>query len=318
MKRLIASALIGLLAATLVVDADAQRRLGGGRNLGTQSPQVQRQAAPPQQAPQQAAPAQAAPAQQPAPAAKGAAAARPSPWKGALLGLAAGLGLAALASYFGFSETLTALLMAMVIGLAVVAVIGFVLRRMRAGGPQPAYSGAGGRADAGGIFTPEAQPAPLPMQRSALDAAGAARPGSAMDEFARAGAAPVAQAPWGVPANFDTVGFLGHAKEYFRKLQGAWDRGNLDDLEQFTTRDMFIALTHELRARGAGTRTEVVALDASLLGIESSAKEHLASVRFSGSLQVDGEIEQVDEVWNLSKPVDGSSGWLLAGIQQLS
>jgi predicted lipid-binding transport protein (Tim44 family) len=41
-------------------------------------------------------------------------------------------------------------------------------------------------------------------------------------------------------------------------------------------------------------------------------------VRFSGSLKVDDEIEQVDEVWNLSKPVDGSSGWLLAGIQQLS
>jgi predicted lipid-binding transport protein (Tim44 family) len=23
-----------------------------------------------------------------------------------------------------------------------------------------------------------------------------------------------------------------------------------------------------------------------------------------------------DEVWNLSKPVDGKTGWLLAGIQQ--
>ena len=45
--------LIGLavaaLAATLSLDAEAQRRFGGGGNLGRQSPQVQRQAAPPAQ-----------------------------------------------------------------------------------------------------------------------------------------------------------------------------------------------------------------------------------------------------------------------------
>ena len=138
-----------------------------------------------------------------------------------------------------------------------------------------------------------------------------------MDEFTR-GAAGGNKQPWGVPAGFETEAFLNHAKDYFRKLQEAWDRGDLAQLEEFTTNDMFVALTHELHARGKGTRTEVLTLDASLLGIESTPKEHVASVRFSGSLNVDGEIEQVDEVWNLSKPADGSAGWLLAGIQQLS
>src|SRR5512134_3845077 len=163
MKRFIAIALIGVFAATLAMDADAQRRLGGGRNLGQQSPQVQqRQATPPQQTAPQA----------------GMAAARPSPFKGALLGLAAGLGLAALASYFGFSETLTAILMALLIALVVMAVIGFVVRRMRGGAPQPAYSGAGGRAPP--TYAPETRPAPLPApaQRANLGAAAAgARPG---------------------------------------------------------------------------------------------------------------------------------------------
>jgi len=28
--------------------------------------------------------------------------------------------------------------------------------------------------------------------------------------------------------------------------------------------------------------------------------------------------ESFQEVWNLSKPVNGSSGWMLAGIQQLA
>ncbi|HYS14045.1 MAG TPA: Tim44-like domain-containing protein [Burkholderiaceae bacterium] len=317
MKRLITLVLIGVLAATVAVDADAQRRLGGGRNLGKQSPQVQqRQATPQQQTPTQ----EATPAQ---PAAAGAAAAAPrasSPWKGALLGIAAGLGIAALASYLGFGETLTAILMAAVIGFAVVALIGFVLRRMRGGTVQPAYGGAGARAGGGGMYAPEAQPAPLPApaQRSNLDLGAGARPGSAMDEFARGSPTAAAAQPWGVPGGFDTEGFLGHAKDYFRKLQSAWDRGSLAELEEFTTHDMFVALTHELRARGAATRTEVLTLEAALLGIESTPTEHLASVRFSGSLRVDGEIEQVDEVWNLSKPVDGSAGWLLAGIQQLS
>lgn len=320
MNRFIAAAVVGLLAATFAFDADAQRRLGGGRSLGRQSPQVQqRQAAPAQQAPQQAAPAQPAPAgqQQAAPAGpQGAAApAAASPWRGALLGLAAGLGLAALASHFGFSETLTAILMAALLGFGLMLVLAFVLRRSRGDSPQPAYGDArGGSAVA---YGPEAQPAPVPapLQRSALDLAAQARPGSAMDEFARAGAG---DAPWGVPPGFDKEGFLANAKSYFRKLQRAWDRGDLHELQEFTTEEMFAALMHERRAQTTHSKSEVRTLEATLLGIETSATDYLASVRFSGVLQADEESEQVDEVWNLSKPVDGKSGWLLAGIQQLS
>jgi len=35
-------------------------------------------------------------------------------------------------------------------------------------------------------------------------------------------------------------------------------------------------------------------------------------------LREDGTVlpKEFDEIWNLSKPVDGSTGWLLAGIQQ--
>ncbi|MCS7101020.1 MAG: Tim44-like domain-containing protein, partial [Burkholderiaceae bacterium] len=94
-------------------------------------------------------------------------------------------------------------------------------------------------------------------------------------------------------------------------------RGDLAELEEFTTQEMFVALTHELNARGAAPQVEVVTLEADLLGIETTAQEYVASVRFSGTLRVDGEIERVDEVWNLSKPVQGPGGWLLAGIQQL-
>ena len=53
---------------------------------------------------------------------------------------------------------------------------------------------------------------------------------------------------YGVPAGFDTKAFLDAAKSHYVKLQQAWDTGNLDELSEFTTNEMFIALTHELRA----------------------------------------------------------------------
>ena len=143
-----------------------------------------------------------------------------------------------------------------------------------------------------------------------------ARPGSAMDQFARAGAV-AGSTPWGIPAGFDSAGFLAAAKANYVKLQQAWDSGDLAELSEFTSNDMFITLTHELRARGGKSTTEVVTLDADLLGIESTADEHIASVKFDGTLKVDGEIERVSEVWNLAKPVRGG-GWVLAGIQQLA
>lgn len=136
-----------------------------------------------------------------------------------------------------------------------------------------------------------------------------------MDELLGSGA--TVSGPWGIPAGFDTQAFLANAKAHYAKLQQAWDSGNLEELSDFTSDEMFIALTHELRARGGQSRTEIVAIDAELLGIESSDHEYVASVKFEGTVRVDGESERVSEVWNLAKPVRGG-GWVLAGIQQLA
>lgn len=322
MKKLLAGLMIGALAASFTFDAEAQRRLGGGRSFGKQSPTVQqRQATPPAQTPQQG--TQAAPAQQPAASAAarpgaGPAAAARSPWRGALMGVAAGLGIAALASWLGFSETLAMIMTVLLIGLALMMIVGFVLRRMRPA-QQPAYGAAGAQRGPGtyanmGYETTPA-PAPTPVQRRIEPTVGG-RPGSAMDQFSRPGSDRVAT-QWGVPAGFDEQAFLAAAKGHYAKLQQAWDTGNLDELSEFTTNEMFIALTHELRARAGHSKTEVVSIEAELLGIESSADEHVASVKFNGTLRVDGQTEHVSEVWNLSKPVRGG-GWVLAGIQQLA
>src|ERR671912_754643 len=145
--KTLAALMIGLVAATFTFDADAQRRFGGGKNLGRQSaPVQQRQATPPQQQTPQAGNQQQAPAAAAAPRPGTPAAAPRSPWRGALMGLAAGLGIAALASYLGFGEALTMFLTVLLVGMVLLMIAGFVMRRLRGGTPQPAYGGGVGRA----------------------------------------------------------------------------------------------------------------------------------------------------------------------------
>jgi predicted lipid-binding transport protein (Tim44 family) len=105
----------------------------------------------------------------------------------------------------------------------------------------------------------------------------------------------------------------------FVRLQASFDAANLNDLREFTSPEMFAELKMQIDERqGASNRTEVVTLEAQLLGIESNSVEHVASVMFRGSLR-EGDVvmaKAFEEVWNLTKPAQGDSGWVLAGIQQ--
>ena len=126
----------------------------------------------------------------------------------------------------------------------------------------------------------------------------------------------VAQAPQ-VPAGFDTTGFLRAAKMNFIKLQVANDSGKLDEIREFTTHEMYDELRRDIE--GGPQQTDVIALNADLLELATERDKHWASVRFSGMVRETPGTEPVgfEEVWNLVKPADGSSGWLLAGIQQM-
>lgn len=115
----------------------------------------------------------------------------------------------------------------------------------------------------------------------------------------------------------DSEAFLRAAKTNFIKLQLANDAGAMQEIREFTTDDMFAELARE-RAE-PGQQTDVVSLDAQLLEVATEGDKHWASVRFSGLVRETRGAEPASfaEVWHLAKPVDGSSGWLLAGIQQM-
>jgi len=129
-----------------------------------------------------------------------------------------------------------------------------------------------------------------------------------------------AAAPWGVPSDFDKEAFLRHAKSNFIRLQAAWDKADVNDIREFTSPEVYAELRMQIQERGAQPDfTDVVTIDAELLGIETSVNDYLASVKFTGMIRSapGAAAEPFAEVWNMSKPVSGNSGWVLAGIQQL-
>jgi predicted lipid-binding transport protein (Tim44 family) len=124
-----------------------------------------------------------------------------------------------------------------------------------------------------------------------------------------------------IPAGFDVEGFLRQAKLNFVRLQAANDRGEMDDIRSFTTPEVFAEVQMQYEERGrAPQRTDVLDLDAALLEVATEAGQHIASVRFRGTLQEEREAAAVpfDEIWHLAKPTDGSRGWTVAGIQQVA
>ena len=317
MKKLMLSMLIAASAMSLMAtDADA-KRLGGGGSTGRQSTNVSRQAAP---APTQAGTAVSrptAPAAAPAPVAPPAKPA--SPWRGMLGGALLGLGLGAMMSHFGLGGAMGgmfgSILMIALLGLAAMFIYRMFKRKDGATGPAPAYGGAGN-------YAPE-----VPLARSGTPELGSALPsgsGSAFGSTAslNAPAAVGANAgTWVIPEGFDVPGFLRNAKTYFIRLQAAWDKADLNDIREFTSTEMFAEFRLELQERGTSANvTDVVRLDAEMLGVETVGNDYLASVKFTGLIKEDAAADAASfaEVWNLSKPLNGQGGWVLAGIQQLS
>ncbi len=276
MKKLTVSLFTLVFGASILADDVEAARLGGGRSIGAQR---QVTATPKQATP----PTQQQPATAPQPSG-------PGRWLAPLAGLAAGFGLGWLFAQGGFGAVASTLLMALLAG-AIVFALTRVLSKQRASRPQ--YAGFGN----------ETVAAPPPSQL----------PGDA-------GVQPNYRSQFvsNIPAGFDVEGFVKEARRNFLRLQEANDRGDLPRLRQITTEDMFNALKGDVAEHSGVQQTDVVTLNAALLELVTEGELYWASVRFSGSIREEASApaEPFEEIWHLRKPVNGSSGWLLAGIQQ--
>lgn len=273
----------------LAFDAEA-KRMGSGKNIGTQRQSVnQQQAAPNSQKSSAAAPAAAA-------------AGGGSKWGGALAGLAAG-GLLAALFMGGAFENIN--MPDILIMLLLAGAIFFIIRMLRKpktaeSTPSMQYSGTNtntqDRFDTPPFTTP----------------AGTATADSRETAYSQPN----------IPADFKVEPFIRNAKASFIRLQTAHDHGNVNEIRDYTTPEMFAEISAQINERGdAQQKTEVLFIDANLLEVETTNDLAIASVRFTGQLRdaPDGEPEAFDEIWHVQKDLKNSDAtWLLAGIQQVS
>src|SRR5262245_52630300 len=277
-------AIVALAFAAMVAHDVADARVGGGRSMGAQRPSVTPRAQAPQAAPapqattpsgaasnpvMPATPGATLPAKPVAPAAAAPAASGASRWLAPIAGIAAGLGLAALLSHFGLPEGVGTFLLLALLAIGVVFAIRMLFARRQPREPL-AYAGS-----------PRAGTTPTFDKRALPDWGGTQRsepvPGPG-------GVAPTSAGGKSFPPGFDAAGFARHAKQQFIALQAAHDAGDRAALRDVLTPEMYAEIERDLEA-GARPSTEVVNLDAEVLGVVTETDRHWASVRFTGKLR---------------------------------
>jgi len=288
MKRIFLSLFVAALSLSFAATHVEAKRLGGGGTSG-----MKRTTPPPQQSqPVPAKPAQ--PAATPGTAPTAPAVAPKRSWMGPLAGLAA------LMSHFGMGAEMGSILTMLLVAGAAFFVIRFLMQRF---GPGAAQRNQGAQYAAAG-------PAPFGNNAPAFGSGGGAQGGNE----------PSLAAPVGnLPAGFDAPAFERIAKLIFIRMQAANDAGNLEDLRQFATPEMFATFRLELQERkAAGQQTDVVQLNAQVLDFAQEADRQIVSVRFHGLIreEKDSPTTTFDEIWHLVKPADGHTDWAIAGIAQ--
>ncbi len=289
---------------SLVFAPEAQaRRLGGGSSVGKSSTGMFNKSAPPPA--KQSATQTSSTQPNMAPPAK-------KPLMGMLGGLAAGLGLAALFSMLGFGDELASMLGTFLI-IAAVAMLGLFLFRMFKKQRQPAYAGhaTGDTLNQRQHFEYQA-----PVRESTgtgTSAATTATPanhafGNAQQQGQSLGHA--------LPAHFDQTKFLDNAKQFFIMIQKEFDAGNLEQLKQYCSDDVVDYARQEIQQRGNTVNvTQVVSLQANIVGYDASYTEEEVTVEFNALLREEKDAPpiEVTEHWVLSRTKQ-NGGWLLAGV----
>lgn len=249
-------------------------------------------------------------------------------WGAVTGGAAAALGLAWLASVLGFGEAVAQFLLVGLVVVSVLAVVG-LLRRRRGAVPTGQTLQAAARGGASGAGAGDAQrdavtPRGYSPQNVGNDASARPWEQPAVLPEGVLGAVDDATPGWGVPEGFDTAGFLKASKANFVSLQAAWDRSDIPALRAMMTDSMIEQIQVQLGEREqvqglTPNQTDVVMLEARLLGIEDVGAGYMASVEFSGLIREEPSAgpNPFREVWSITRDKTGQGGWLVAGVQAL-
>ncbi len=122
-----------------------------------------------------------------------------------------------------------------------------------------------------------------------------------------------------VPAGFDTEEFLRGAKMAYTRLQSSWDKRDMADIAQFATPAVQQVVREQMAADPNPSRTEILLVNAQLLGVTNEGDDQYAQVFFDVLLRESPDQQtpsSAREIWHFVRPVAGGN-WKLDGIQQV-
>ena len=122
-----------------------------------------------------------------------------------------------------------------------------------------------------------------------------------------------------VPAWFNAEQFVKGAKSHFSNLQQAWDDKNWDEIATYTTDDVLAALKSERAALSDDLNTQVVSVNAQLVGFKEEQGFVVAGINFCGKIKEDSALvaKDFDETWHLTRDMSvENADWVIAGIEQ--
>lgn len=191
--------------------------------------------------------------------------------------------------------------------LAVLAFIGWKLfTRFRNRTAQPAGAGAG-------FSNPMSDSQPMARSDMSSPSGWGALGGQSVQS------PPSADPRVDIPADFDVEDFLKGARMAYNRMQASWDKRDLTDIAQFATPPVLKELEAQAAEDPHPSRTEIMTVNAKLIGVEDEGDTRRAQVYFDVLMREDPSApapENVREVWHFVRHGQNGS-WKLDGIQQV-
>lgn len=127
--------------------------------------------------------------------------------------------------------------------------------------------------------------------------------------------------PVDLPAGIDEAEFLAGAKTLYNRLQGAWDRRDLEDIRRFVSPAVLAEISRQASEDPTPSKTDILTVEAKVLDTSQTGAQIVVSVLFDVLLrenQAESRSTLIQEVWRLCRDESiPQAEWILDGIQQI-
>ena len=125
--------------------------------------------------------------------------------------------------------------------------------------------------------------------------------------------------PFRLPPGFDMNAFLAGARDHYRTLQEAWNKGDLSKIQEYVSPELFAQLKAERSELAGEQHTEVMYVDTQLVRADHGSDWAQVSVLFTGRYmdRTEQVEEDIREVWHLERDLTKAGApWHIVGIEQ--